>query len=124
MRTLALTLSTVVFLAVTGCGSDMSSDPTPEPGNADTTQVDAEKFAVRLEQVFAGSSYPSEQAGAEAAAQKDGLKLSPGNSIGSYVYDPDDVEFKLCVENTDGAYATYNTSPMSVQDSGDSGGCP
>jgi hypothetical protein len=53
-----------------------------------------------------------------------GLTLSPGNQVGGYVYDLDDEDFRLCIEGPTGAYATYDTSPMSVFETGESGGCP
>ena len=82
---------------------------------AASTQTDAEKIAVRLAQIFAGSSYPSDLAGAIKVAQANGLEPADGNTIGGYAYDANDVEFKLCVENTSGAYAIYDTRPMSMR---------
>lgn len=105
-------------------GSDSSEDGEDGGDAAASTQADAEKIAVRLEQVFAGSTYPKDLAGALEAAQQEGLETSAGNTIAGYEYDADDVEFKLCVENSSGAYAIYDTRPMSMRGAGDSGGCP
>jgi len=151
MRALGLLLTAVLAVSVAGCGSDESDSGTTAtdqstvttPSTTDdsmdmdgmdmgdsgedataSTQADAEKIAVRLEQIFAGSSYPRNLAGATKAAQENGLDPSSGNTIAGYQYDADDVEFKLCVESTSGAYAIYDTRPMSMRGSGDSGGCP
>ncbi|MCZ4499291.1 MAG: hypothetical protein JWQ74_1844 [Marmoricola sp.] len=92
---------------------------------ARSTVDDVAAYAPALEQTFRGKPYPTTLAGAVAVArQLTNLKLSRGNSFGSYRYDPSDVEFKLCVENTSGAYAIYDTSPMTTVESGKSGGCP
>lgn len=102
--------------------------PVAEPPDAaeavESTLADAEEFAVELEQVFFDSGYPKDLAGAIAAADKTDLQLEPGNTIASYVFEPDTSEFRLCVENVSGAYATYDTRPMSMRESGPSGGCP
>ncbi len=151
MRSLALSVIVAVIYSLSGCGDDTSSDtadapttstapvieapsqspapgvsqaPKPTDDGVESTQENAETFAVTLEQVFFSSGYPRDLAGAKAAAKKAGLKLSAGNSIGSYTYDPDDVEFRLCVENVSGAFATYDTRPMSMREAGDQGGCP
>lgn len=31
---------------------------------------------------------------------------------------------ELCVEHESGAFATHDTAPMSLRESGESGGCP
>jgi len=145
MRALMIALATVLAFSVSACtGSDMPNSGMPTSGMSTTaaprsapvsqvpeafdavesTLADAEKFAVELEQVFFGTGYPKDLAGAVAAAKKTGLELADGNSIASYVFDPDNAEFRLCVENTSGAWATYDTRPMAMRESGPSGGCP
>jgi hypothetical protein len=146
MRALGLLLTAVLAVSVAGCGSAQSDTGTAndqptltapttddsmagmDMGGSDdaaaSTQADAEKIAVRLEQIFAGSSYPKDLAGAIKVARANGLEPAEGNTIGGYTYDPNDVEFKLCVENSSGAYAIYDTRPMSMRGAGDSGGCP
>jgi hypothetical protein len=139
VRALALSIIVGAILLVSGCGSGDSGAGAPDrtvPGGLATemtqdhyqdalsTQKDVESFAVRLEQVFASSSYPTNLAGVVAAAKTTGLHLSVGDSLGGYKYDASDREFQLCVQNKSGAYAIYDTSPMSVRSSGDTGGCP
>ncbi len=143
-----LLITPAVALALTGCSSSeppenalpssgataSSSPPTPRSAPVseapdalaavESTLADAEEFAVELEQVFFRTGYPTDLAGALAAAEKTGLRLEPGNTIAAYTYDPHTAEFRLCVENTSGAYATYDTRPMSMRDSGPTGGCP
>lgn len=150
MRTLTLTLATVAFaLTVTACGGDDPAEPaagstaspdvtTSTPARPDapleevpeafaaveSTLADAEKLAVELEQIFFREGYPADLAGAITAAEAAGLEQSPGNTLAGYTFDAEQSEFRLCVENTDGAFATYDTRPMSMRDSGSSGGCP
>lgn len=86
--------------------------------------ADVNKLAPALESYFRGDRYPTAVDEVVAALAKAKLTLSKGNSIGGYRYDASDVEFVLCVENTSGAYATYDTAPMTTGQSGESGGCP
>ena len=53
-----------------------------------------------------------------------GLAVTDGNTVAGYRYDDAAREFKLCVENASGAWATYDTAPMSVREAEESGGCP
>ncbi len=146
MRTLMITLAGTLAFAVSACGADdVPADATPTTGTSsspaappsapvseppasseavESTLADAEEFAVELEQVFFSAGYPDDLAGAVEAAEKTDLTLEQGNAIASYVFDPDNTEFRLCVENTSGAWATYDTRPMAMRESGDSGGCP
>lgn len=140
--------SAVVLLAplallgavLAGCGddsSDSASAPTPSvaatvgstpsagPSDELTSTVqDVSKAAPRLEGYFRGGQYPTKLGDARQAFDELGDKLDPGNSIGGYSYDPKAVEFVLCVENTSGAWATYDTAPMATGKSGETGGCP
>jgi len=131
MRLLAATAIATAVLTVSACSSS-SDDSSKAPDKQSTSTSAAEKsvrkdveaYAVQLEQVFSTSSYPKNTAAAVGIAKRLDLKLSPGNTIASYVYDPDASEFKLCVQNTSGAWAVYDTRPMTVLKSGGAGGCP
>ncbi len=137
----------LLVLSVAGCGDDddtadasspaqVIATPTPVPTptgkpkggkvSAALTSVlnDVNRLAPALEGYFRGQEYPRSLDEVAAAMPKTGLELSKGNSIGGYRYDASDVEFVLCVENTSGAYATYDTAPMATGQSGESGGCP
>lgn len=103
-----------------------TGEQSPDTADADAVATsvarDVEAYAVQLEQVFFGQGYPKDLAGAVAVARQLDLSLSPGNSIAGYRYDPDAQEFRLCVENTSGAFAIYDTEPMSRIEAGN-GGC-
>ncbi|CAN5654877.1 hypothetical protein BH11ACT8_BH11ACT8_35660 [soil metagenome] len=129
---------------LSGCGSD--GDPaeatntsetaapseTDAPAGAaetpsaalDSVRADVENLAVSLESYYRGNPYPQRVAEVEATLDGAGLALSPGNSIGGYAYDADTVEFKLCIQDDAGGWATYDTRPMTLRESGESGGCP
>lgn len=94
------------------------------PAEARSVRDDVETVAVSLESFYRGGEYPRDLAAVKATLSDAGLELSPGNRLGSYVYDADRVEFTLCVEGKAGAWAAYNTAPMTIQESGASGGCP
>ncbi|MCX6397180.1 MAG: hypothetical protein NTV23_11885 [Propionibacteriales bacterium] len=107
--------------------SSAAPKPATEATAAQVQSVadDVQEYAVALEQVFFGSGYPSDLAGARATAAKlTNLSLSAGNTIASYRFDPDASEFQLCVDNSSGAWATYDTEPMSTIETGKTGGCP
>ena len=98
----------------TGASADLAS-----------VAADVERMAPALESYYrSNDAYPRDLAGALASLGDAGVAPSGGNTVGSYVYDADAVEFTLCVEAPGGAWATYDTSPMSVRDGGESGGCP
>lgn len=86
--------------------------------------ADVDELAPALESYFRTREYPTDVAGVVAALPKTGLKLSPGNSIGGYRFKADETEFVLCVENRSGAWATYDTAPMTTGQNGETGGCP
>lgn len=144
MRLAAVTAVAALAL-VAACGSDAPrgsapttppaptsaspSSPAPENPSAEKARAsvvdDVQEFAPALEQVFFSQGYPTDLAGALRTAQElTNLQLERGNTIASYRFDDADQEFQLCVENTGGAYAVYDTAPMSTITSGDSGGCP
>lgn len=145
MRQVVVTALTLAALA-SGCGSgddpmgtpsaadssapapSVSASATPDPAAAQARRSaveDVQEFAPALEQVFFSQGYPDDLAGALRTAEElTNLRLAPGNRIASYVFDAGDQEFRLCVESRTGAFAVYDTSPMSTISSGDSGGCP
>lgn len=136
----------LLVLAPAGCGDDDEETRILGPGqvttNPDSTPPgtvppagkpsaalksvlnDANRIAPALEGYFRGEEYPRSLDEVAAALPKSGLELSKGNSIGGYRYDAADVEFVLCIENTSGAFATYDTAPMATGQSGETGGCP
>lgn len=101
-----------------------SSDAVPTAEPLDSVLADVRIAAPRLEGFFRGQEYPRELADVVAALAEAGVALSPGNRLGAYRYDPDAVEFVLCVENSSGAFATYDTAPMATGEKGEDGGCP
>ena len=81
-------------------------------------------MAVALESGIRGTDYPTDLAGAVARIEELGLQPADGLVVGGYRYDPDAVEFTLCVEDAGtGAWSTYDTAPMSLREAGESGGC-
>ncbi len=130
----------LLVLVAVGC-SDEGSDPgaaTPAPEATDDaiTATDAEPSselasviddALRVTpplELYFFSAGPAETLEEAVAALADNdLVLSPGNVVGGYVYDDADEDFKLCIESPTGAFATYDTSPMSLFETGESGGC-
>jgi hypothetical protein len=90
----------------------------------DTALTDVGRLAPALESAVRGTDYPRTVSEAVAALDVAGLSTSAGMVVGGYRYDPDTVEFELCIEGPGGAFATYDTRPMSLRQSGRSGGCP
>jgi hypothetical protein len=136
-----LLLGPVLGLALTlgACSSDDSAQPDSSPapaasGSSDSGSEssaelasvvdDANRVTPPLEAHFfeAGPAATPEEAVAALAEIR--LELSPGNRVGDYVYDRADEDFRLCIEGPSGAFATYDTSPMSLFETGESGGCP
>lgn len=95
-----------------------------DPADLESVKADVETVAVSLESFYRGTPYPETAAEVIDTLAEAGLSLSPGNSIGGYVYDPATVEFTLCIERDSGAWATYDTAPMTLRENGVSGGCP
>ena len=81
-------------------------------------------MAVSLESFYRGTPYPETTVEVIDTLADAGLRLSEGNRIAGYVYDAAAVEFRLCVENDSGAWATYDTAPMTLRENGVRGGCP
>ena len=86
--------------------------------------AEVERLAVALEGSYRGGAYPTDVAGVLASLDGAGLEPAPGTEIGGYTYDPTAVEFVLCVQDENGVWATYDTAPMSLRESGEDGGCP
>lgn len=115
---------------LTGCGGGDTSKPATQAGEptidsgagAVVTEVSA--VAPALESYYRGKTYPQSTDEVVASLGPAGVTLPPGTEVGGYTYDPDTVEFVLCLQDKDGAWASYDTAPMGVQDSGSQGGCP
>jgi len=144
-RTAVLAVATLTALGSAACASE-DATPAPvangletapvEPGGdsddgapgdaaaVDAVAADVETVAIALESFYRGTPYPSSAAEVRDTLDDAGLTLMPGNSIGGYVYDADAVEFTLCVESESGAWATYDTAPMTLRENGATGGCP
>ena len=104
-------------------GPEEPADPA-SAADLESVKADVETVAVSLEGYYRGDPYPATSAEVIDTLDGAGLELSPGNSIGGYVYDPDAVEFTLCIESESGAWATYDTAPMTLRENGATGGCP
>lgn len=140
-RCMGAAVTAALVLTLAGCGdtdegvapqAGTTSDPATSDGDAggadpaalDSVKADVENVAVSLESFYRGTPYPETAAEAIETLTDAGLTLAPGNTIGGYVYDPDTVEFTLCVEDEAGAWATYDTAPMTLRENGVDGGCP
>lgn len=133
-----------------GCGSEDAPAASAEPGTAATAEgsdspdtpdspdaaaggpspeltsalADVQKVAPRLESLYRNKEYPRDLDDVVASMDDAQLELSDGNSLGAYRYDEKSVEFVLCVENSSGAFATYDTAPMATGEKGEEGSCP
>ncbi len=141
-----LTASVVVpALLLAGCGEDLAEEGASSPAASSATQApagevvtppstpsddlasaqaDVESLAVQLESYYRGGDYPrslDELLGTLADA---GVAPTGDNEVAAYAYDADTVEFTLCVEAPSGAWATYDTEPMTLRQGAESGGCP
>jgi hypothetical protein len=148
MRSLVVLL--LLGITLTACSGDETDEPdaSPAPPAASTSsasgesggeasgtselQSDAELASVTadalrvtppLESYFFGAGHATTLEEAVAALAENELELSPGNQVGGYAYDEADEDFKLCIQGPTGAFATYDTSPMSLFETGASGGC-
>lgn len=123
-------LAVALGAALAACGDDgagAGSSASSGSGASAAAQpaIDAvSAIAPALESAVRSETYPMTLE--EATARIDQLGLTPAEPlrVAGYRYDADLTEFTLCVEDTEsGAYATYNTAPMSVRQSAASGGC-
>lgn len=132
-----LLAAVVAATVLTGCavgGAPESVAGTPGPAGPIADQIpsaelravmqEVAQVAPALEQHVRGSAYPRTVAEAEAALADAGLELTADHAVGAFVHDPDRIEFELCIEHTTGAWAAYDTAPMSTRDWGEDGGCP
>lgn len=116
------------MLPLSACGSDAPDGPdggsdSGRPAAQQSAVDDVSRLAPALESALRGTDYPTDLAGAQRALEAADLAPSAGNVVAGYRYDPATVEFTLCVQASDGSYATYDTAPMAVRRSGGSGGC-
>lgn len=141
MRLSLAPLLLVPALLLTGCGDD-ASDPAPAaPGGSApsepvvtppsdpsdelaSAQADVESLAVQLENYYRGGDYPADLDALLDTLADAGVSPSGDNAVAGYVYDPETVEFTLCVQTPSGAWATYDTEPMSLRQGAETGGCP
>jgi hypothetical protein len=130
-RSLATAFALVLLIA---CGDDDTGGASSD-GDAptDSTELspelasvveDAQRMAPALESELRGTDYPTDLAGALDVLTSAGIEPTDGNVVGGYEYDPDTVEFVLCIEGPSGAFASYDTRPMSLFTTGESSGCP
>ena len=111
--------------AGTPAGESPSQTPPADPSPALlSAQQDVETLAPQLESIYRGGDYPTTLSEVEGTLAEAQVTLSPGNSVAGYVYDAEAVEFTLCVENESGAWATYDTAPMTLREGAEDGGCP
>lgn len=139
MTTRALLVLSAVALTTTlsACSDEAAStgEAVPSPPAAASTAAstaasvasvteDAVRLAPALESYSRQAGYAMNLD--EALALLDDADLAPTspNVVGGYAYNADDIEFTLCVEAPDGAWAAYDTRPMTLVESGESGGCP
>ena len=125
---LVLVLAVLATSSTAGCATDGTGvdgqDGGADSGAPAAVGVEVERLAVDLEGYYRGGDYPTDVDGVLASLEGAGLEPAPGTEIGGYTYDPDAVEFVLCVQDQEGVWATYDTAPMSLRESGGSGGCP
>ncbi|MCW2816366.1 MAG: hypothetical protein JWN84_3821 [Nocardioides sp.] len=127
-------LAALIVLVLTGCGDDQ--DRTASPGAAedplaaagsqaqDAMAAEVSTVAPTLESAYRDAPYPRTVGEVVESLTGAGVTLAPGHEVGGYAYDPDAVEFVLCLQDADGAWASYDTAPMGVRDAGATGGCP
>jgi hypothetical protein len=102
-----------------------SAEPGQDPGSALASVTDdVVRVAPQLESYYRGKPYPRTVDEVVASLAGADVTLSKGNRVGGYRYDPDAVEFVLCIQNSSGAWATYDTAPMTAGKGGAAGGCP
>jgi hypothetical protein len=116
---LAVVTSTLAIAGETSAQAATTAGPGLESATADVSRV-----APRLEQYYFVHGYPRDLDGAKASMRETGLTLSKGNELGGYRFKDSEREFILCVQDTSGAFATYDTAPMATGISAERGGCP
>lgn len=128
---LRLATAVIALFLLAGCGDDDPASPADAVGTPSATSTDqgpmadlVTEVAPQLESLYAANGYPQSLVGVAATIGPAGITLPEGVEIGSYTLDTDAQEFTICLEDTAGAWASYDTAPMGVRDSGMSGGCP
>ena len=140
-RSLALVVLPLVLLlplSLAACGEDdtatsgpsaaasgdLVTPPSNPSGDLQSAQADVESLAVQLESYYRGGDYPQDLDDLLGTLADAGVAPTGENVMAGYVSDPDTFEFTLCVETPSGAWATYDTEPMSLRQGAESGGCP
>lgn len=121
MRRFALPLVVVAAVGLPAVAAVAA--PQASPGLTSATN-DVTRIAPKLEQYYFVKGYPKDLAGAKASLQPAGQAVTKGNKVAGYSFDEGDREFILCIQNSSGAWATYDTAPMATGASGEKGGCP
>lgn len=111
-------------------GTSLSGVPGGDPADVDraaaltSVQREVSSVAPALESFYRGKPYPQTLAEAQGSLADAGIELMIGNTVGGYAYDAAATEFTLCIEGPSGAWATYDTAPMSLREGAENGGCP
>jgi hypothetical protein len=132
---IVLVLTTTALLAGCGGGGKSNADAQkPGPGGAAasaalspeaaeaTAMANVSQVAPRLQAYFATHGYPTDLAGLAKSMTEAGLYIDPSNSLASYKFDPKTKQWSMCVENDNGAWASFDTG--SIGGHGKTGGCP
>lgn len=133
----SLALLALLPLLLAGCGDDGAAPTPASPASEElvtppsdpsadlaSAQADVESLAVQLESYYRGGDYPTDLDALLATLADAGVAPTGENTVAGYAYDADTVEFTLCVQTPSGAWATYDTEPMSLRQGAETGGCP
>jgi hypothetical protein len=120
-----LVVALAAITVLSACGDEPDATPDPAAPPTDPTVIDdVARLAPALESYSRSAGYAATLDEALAKLTEADLFPTEPNVVGSYLYDEAAVEFQLCIESPEGSWATYDTSPMSIFESGASGGCP
>jgi hypothetical protein len=84
--------------------------------------ADVNQVAPKLQAYFAAHGYPTDLAGVAKSMTEAGLYMDPSDALASYKFDPKTKQWTMCVQNDNGAWASFDTG--SIGGHGTSGGCP
>ena len=84
--------------------------------------ADVNQVAPKLQAYFAAHGYPTDLAGVAKSMTEAGVYMDPSNSLAAYKFDPKTKQWTMCVQNDNGAWASFDTG--SIGGHGTSGGCP
>jgi len=101
----------------TGASASLSPQAAMAQAMADVNQV-----APKLQAYFAAHGYPTDLAGVAKSMTEAGLYMDPSNALAAYKFDPKTKQWTMCVQNDNGAWASFDTG--SIGGHGTSGGCP